>query len=86
MENRINTHGGDDLDDDFIPDELVALSDDEGALQAPDADINALLSADEDAEEIETETQRNQAAAEKKRKRREKDKERKAKACVLHLT
>jgi len=70
--------GGDDLDDDFVPDELVAMSDDEDALQVADGDINALLSADEE-EMDEGEVQKSQAAAAKKRKRREKEKERKAK-------
>ncbi len=78
----MTTHRGDDLEDDFIPDDLVALSDDEDALQAPDVDINTLLSADEEDVD-EAEIQRNQAAAEKKRKRREKEKERKAKVSTL---
>ncbi|KAJ3476337.1 hypothetical protein NLI96_g11222 [Meripilus lineatus] len=83
LDNRLPTHGGDDLEDDFIPDDLVALSDPEeeeteDAIQGPDADINAFLSPDEEDVD-EAELQRSQAAAEKKRKRREKEKEKKAK-------
>ena len=37
--------GGDDLDDDFVPDDLVALESDEDVPEAED--INELLSADE---------------------------------------
>ena len=71
--------GGDDLDDDFVPDDLVALSDaeDEDAAHSADGeDIAALLSADEgEAPQAST----SQAEADKKRKRRAKEKERKAK-------
>lgn len=78
--------GGDDLDDDFVPDELVALSDGEEAAHSADGDnIDRLLSADEDAEpEDEAEAERaGKAIIEKKRKRREKEKERKLKVCSL---
>ena len=75
--------GGDDLDDDFVPDDLVALSDDEdagGALPADTDDVNALLSADDDAPAAPSAS--TAAAEEKKRKRKAKDKERKAKVGV----
>ena len=74
----MNRTGGDDLDDDFVPDDLVALSDaeDEEAVHSADGeDIAALLSADEGNAAPST----SQAAVEKKRKRRAKEKERKAK-------
>lgn len=75
----MSKHGGDDLDDDFVPDELVALSDEEDNYHSPeDEDITALLSADE-TEPTKAEPIPNEAAAAKKRKRREKEKERKAK-------
>lgn len=70
--------GGDDLDDDFVPDDLVALSDpedEEAAHPADGEDVGALLSADEDNAAPST----SQADPEKKRKRRAKEKERKAK-------
>ena len=78
----MSKHGGDDLEDDFVPDELVAMSDEEDAAQLADGDVNALLSADEEETE-EIEAQRNDAAAAKKRKRREKEKERKAKVRTV---
>lgn len=73
--------GGDDLDDDFVPDDLVALSEDEEGHSADGEDVNALLSADEDtAGPVDAETVQAEAAAvEKKRKRKAKEKERKAK-------
>jgi len=78
-------HRGDDLEDDFMPDETVVLSEDEALeslLGDPD-DIGKLLSADE--EEMESLTQRTKAFSdEKKRKRREKEKERKAKKRKLN--
>lgn len=71
---------GDDLDDDFVPDDLVALSDD-GASE-PTEDVQDLLSADED--DAEATSKAKEDVQEKKRKRREKEKERKAK--VTHST
>ena len=63
---------GDDLDDDFVPDDLVALSDDD---EAPDAeDIGELLSADEDGGNAQAGQSQSAAALEKKRKRRAKEK------------
>ncbi|EIM90436.1 uncharacterized protein STEHIDRAFT_166618 [Stereum hirsutum FP-91666 SS1] len=76
---------GDDLEDDFVPDDTVALSDDGDAASIvgdPD-DIANLLSADEDEDEGAEEQQKQQASAEKKRKRREKEKERKLKKRKL---
>lgn len=78
--------GGDDLDDDFVPDDLVAMSEDEEDLNSPDGeDINALLSADE-GETGQAEASKKEAVAAKKRKRREKEKERKAKVCRYCLS
>jgi protein CMS1 len=73
------TQRGDDLDDDFVPDDLVALSD--GAASDPGDDVQDLLSADEEAEEV-GEGDKVKSDKEKKRKRREKEKERKAKVCA----
>ncbi len=74
---------GDDLDDDFVPDDLVALSDEE---ELPDAeDVGDLLSADEDAGEAQAGPSQSAAALEKKRKRRAKEKERKLKVCLMWL-
>ena len=74
---------GDDLDDDFVPDDLVALSDDD---EAPDAeDIGELLSADEDGGNAQAGQSKSAAALEKKRKRRAKEKERKLKVCLMWL-
>ena len=75
-------HRGDDLDDDFMPDETVALSEDEGfaSLLGDHDDIGKLLSADEDeGEQLDPHKQPSNSLLEKKRKRREKEKERKAK-------
>ncbi|KAG1756282.1 U3-containing 90S pre-ribosomal complex subunit-domain containing protein [Suillus paluster] len=79
----MNGQRGDDLDDDFVPDELVATSDEED--NGPGDDISGLLSADEDVEEAEA-TIKEKSATEKKRKRREKEKERKAKKRKLAET
>ncbi|KAJ8587997.1 hypothetical protein M405DRAFT_741061 [Rhizopogon salebrosus TDB-379] len=74
----MNGQRGDDLDDDFVPDELVATSGEEDEVEHRlGDDIDGLLSADEDAEEAQLNKER--SATEKKRKRREKEKERKAK-------
>ncbi|KAH8983548.1 U3-containing 90S pre-ribosomal complex subunit-domain containing protein [Lactarius hatsudake] len=71
-------HRGDDLDDDFMPDETVALSEDEGFASLGDHDdIGKLLSADED--EVDPPKERPNSILEKKRRRREKEKERRAK-------
>ncbi|KAG0705174.1 U3-containing 90S pre-ribosomal complex subunit-domain containing protein [Suillus ampliporus] len=78
----MNGQRGDDLDDDFVPDELVATSGEED--NGPGDDIGGLLSADEDAEEAEVIKEK--SATEKKRKRREKEKERKAKKRKLAET
>lgn len=69
----MSRHRGDDLDDDYVPDELVASSGEEDI--GANNDIQGLLSADEDDEHEE----RRQTATLAKRKRREKDKERKEK-------
>lgn len=75
-------HRGDDLDDDFMPDETVALSDDASLVGGSD-DIADLLSADEDETvtvHVDTPKEQSNSLLEKKRRRREKEKERKAKA------
>ncbi|KIJ17350.1 hypothetical protein PAXINDRAFT_10191 [Paxillus involutus ATCC 200175] len=75
---------GDDLEDDFVPDELVASSGEEdGRTEAVDG-IEGLLSADEDAEQEEAE--RRGKAALSKRKRKEREKERRAKKRKLTET
>ena len=73
--------GGDDLDDDFVPDDLVALSD--GAASDPGDDVQDLLSPDEEAEEDSEGDLKAKSDKEKKRKRREKERERKAKVCTI---
>lgn len=76
----MDRQGGDDLDDDFVPDDLVAMSEDED--EAPDVDdIAGLLSADEDIEVDVIHATTNNDTIEKKRKRRAKEKERRAKVC-----
>lgn len=78
-------HRGDDLDDDFMPDETVALSEDEGFASLGDHDdIGKLLSADED--EVDPPKERPNSLLEKKRRRREKEKERRAKKRKLNET
>lgn len=71
---------GDDLEDDFVLDDLVALSEDEN-------DIQELLSADEDVVEDPVADVQKKAKAEgdqaKKRKQRGKEKERKAKVYII---
>lgn len=70
--------GGDDLDDDFVPDDLVALSDDESVAGSShsisDEGDDAISGAEEAGAQGTT-----KASSDKKRKRREKEKERKAK-------
>ncbi len=78
---------GDDLDDDFVPDDLVALSDDDDAGHSADGDdVNALLSAEEDVPENPEVLRVQAAATEKKRKRRVKEKERKAKVRIRNIS
>lgn len=67
--------GGDDLDDDFVPDELVALSDGD----EPADDAQGSLTADEEAVDDAEGENKTKSDKERKRKRREKEKERKAK-------
>ncbi|KJA27402.1 hypothetical protein HYPSUDRAFT_131565 [Hypholoma sublateritium FD-334 SS-4] len=90
--------GGDDLEDDFVFDETVALSGDEEAepiAHLDDEDVFLDAADDEDREDEDEdvdasaqpnapgETTTDASAAAKKRKRREKDKERKAKKRKL---
>ena len=81
-------HGGDDLEDDFVPDDIVALSGDEapGDAQLDDEDIfvdddGQTPEEEDDTDEIglaaPTSQSRDLTASAKKRKRREKEKERK---------
>ncbi|KAI0747911.1 U3-containing 90S pre-ribosomal complex subunit-domain containing protein [Daedaleopsis nitida] len=75
---------GDDLEDDFVPDDLVALSDED---ELPAEEIGELFSADEDGQDPAQSTQaRSAAALQKKRKRRAKEKERKLKKRKLAET
>ncbi|KAI0928324.1 hypothetical protein AcW1_005603 [Taiwanofungus camphoratus] len=81
----MDRQGGDDLDDDFVPDDLVAMSEDED--EAPDVDdIAGLLSADEDIEVDVIHATTSNDTIEKKRKRRAKEKERRAKKRRLAET
>lgn len=79
---------GDDLEDDFVPDDLVASSGEEEAAfdprQGAGDDIDGLLSADEEAEQAEPAPKGKATLA--KRKRREKDKERQAKVTCTVLS
>lgn len=91
--------GGDDLEDDFVLDETVALSGDEGAdevVHLDDEDV-FLAAGDEDGPDAEDEddaedgndaenpvANTSDAAASKKRKRRAKEKEKKAKVRMPH--
>lgn len=83
-------HRGDDLEDDFMPDETVALSEDEGfgSFVGDQDDVGTLLSADEEEKaEVKSPSERTKAPSEeKKRKRREKEKERKEKKRKLNET
>jgi protein CMS1 len=69
--------GGDDLEDDFVPDDLVALSESEGEGEGAN---NGEFVAGEGCEDEEDSTDLAPQAA-KKRKRREREKEKKAKVC-----
>jgi protein CMS1 len=76
-------HRGDDLDDDFMPDETVALSDDDGFVGDHD-NIGVLLSADEgETVQVDTPNEQPNPLLEKRRRRREKAKERRAKAGLF---
>ena len=72
---------GDDLEDDFVPDDLVAMSEEEDLPETEE--IGELLSAEEDGGAGQSSQALSDAAAEKKRKRRAKEKERKVKARSL---
>ncbi|KAG6376086.1 U3-containing 90S pre-ribosomal complex subunit-domain containing protein [Boletus reticuloceps] len=84
----MNVQRGDDLEDDFVPDDLVASSGEEDitfdSRQGAAGDIDGLLSADEEAEQDEPPPKGKAVLA--KRKRREKDKERQAKKRKLAET
>lgn len=70
--------GGDDLEDDFVPDELIALSEDEGE-GAPMQDNGEFVAGEGSEDEKDSTDLVTQAG--KKRKRREREKEKKAKVC-----
>ncbi|CCM02887.1 uncharacterized protein FIBRA_05001 [Fibroporia radiculosa] len=78
--------GGDDLDDDFVLDELVAVSEDENVHLADGDDVGALLSADEEGDMTSVHAAADQGVTEKKRKRRAKERERKAKKRKLTMS
>jgi len=84
----MNVQRGDDLEDDFVPDDLVASSGEEDATfdsrQGAAGDIDGLLSAEEEAEQDEPPPKGKAVLA--KRKRREKEKERQAKKRKLAET
>lgn len=85
--------GGDDLEDDFVYDDTVALSGDEdeppiALLDEEDVFLDAADEDDREDDDDEADAKENDtsaSAAAKKRKRREKDKERKAKVCLFHF-
>lgn len=76
---------GDDLDDDYAPDELVAVSDDEGPVELVplDGEEDVFVAADDttDRPNPVLPVSNDEAKKAKKRKRKAKDNERKAKAC-----
>jgi hypothetical protein len=75
---------GDDLEDDFIPDNLVAFDEDEDVGEHFET-VGDILRLGEDAEDSHWQgivpSEQNVSAVEKKRKRREKEKQKKAKVC-----
>lgn len=86
----MSRQGGDDLDDDFVPDDLVALSGDEGEHGEEPQSYHSehVMGGDEDGEvhgETDQQDQKNQVAVEKKRKRKQMEKQKKAKVCRLFL-
>jgi protein CMS1 len=78
MDNR----RGDDLDDDFVPDDLVALSGEEDDDFPSAEDSRNFLSAEEN-DQMRSGSALGPTGDDKKRKRREKDKQRKAKVSFL---
>jgi hypothetical protein len=75
----MNRQGGDDLEDDFVPDDLVAFGDDEGYFAVADSPSH-LLSEEEESGEQAAELTKKQNSVEQKRKRKkEKEKEKKVK-------
>jgi hypothetical protein len=79
----MNRQGGDDLEDDFVPDDLVAFDDDEG-YSAIAGSSSHLLSEEEESGGQDAELAKKQNSVEKKRKRK-KEKEKKAKVGRLLL-
>ena len=81
------SHRGDDLEDDFVLDDIVAYSDEEGDPGLGDGDdVGRLLSADEgEAAAGASPQEKDEKQLEKKRKRREKLKEKKVKVRRRHI-
>lgn len=80
----MSQHRGDDLDDDFVPDDLVALSGEESDEDVPSAeDGREFFTAEDDQPQPQRGAEIGNT--DKKRKRREKDKQRKAKVSFLSL-
>jgi protein CMS1 len=86
---------GDDLEDDFVIDDFVALSGEEdagleGGFFSDPEEANNDMSGDEDDATGDAQTPVDQSSAEavalKKRKRREKEKEKKAKVCLVQFS
>jgi len=79
----MSKHRGDDLDDDFVPDDLVALSGEESNEDVPSVeDSREFLTAGDDQP---PERGTNSADADRKRKRKDRNKERKAKVSPIFL-
>jgi protein CMS1 len=74
--------GGDDLEDDFVADELVELSEEEGSLHELDDDSNDY--ADEPTPTAAANSPSDSTVLSKKRKRREKEKEKRLKVRTTH--
>lgn len=73
--------GGDDLEDDFVADELVELSEEEGSLHELDDDSGDYAEDPTPAAPVASTS--DSAAVAKKRKRREKEKEKKLKVRTV---
>lgn len=80
------SHRGDDLEDDFVLDEIVAYSDDgHDSGLGDDEDVGKLLSADEGEAAVPDSKEKEEKQLEKKRKRKEKLKEKKVKVRCTYV-
>lgn len=79
MVQHLQGNGADSLEDDFVPDDLVALSGEEDEAELAPEDVPAGDPVEDDPAPS---APANSTAEGKKRKRREKEKERKAKVCA----